>query len=129
MTAPPGWTWKQSHHSSNYNDGKRTIVWLLFDFDPPVHMCVVPSWSKYYSAIIPYFGWPYLGHLLRYNTQKRIFLFRRCARFRKKWNKSFHTNFCTLDPSISNKLASTVELRGCYGNGNFTIISSDKCTF
>ena len=36
MTAPPGWTWKQSYHSSNYNDGKRTIVWLLFDFDPPV---------------------------------------------------------------------------------------------
>ena len=70
MTAPPGWTWKQSHHSSNYNDGKRTIVWLLFDFDPPVHMCVVLSWSKYYSAIIPYFGWPYLGHLLRYSAQK-----------------------------------------------------------
>ena len=67
MIAPPAWTWKQSHHSSNYNDGKRTIVWLLFDY---VHMCVVLSWSKYYSAIIPYFGWPYLGHLMRYNTQK-----------------------------------------------------------
>ena len=47
-------------------------------------LCIPVLYRSGKKTIPPYFKWPYLWHLLSYNTQKKFFLFRRCARFRKK---------------------------------------------